>query len=169
MLTIIGCRDIVDIFNQTKTINCRFIEQGGVAKIVRHHDGRIKGTEIQSRNRDIIVTLLGLDDGGTFVLFVGACIILVNARQVELKITFTLESRNNVSFIIRSTEKLRQNFDRLATRKKVVERNTGDAGHLEVVHETHELVEQPLRKVCILFGKSVSVTEKAKGSFTFKQ
>jgi hypothetical protein len=72
-------------------------------------------------------------------------------------ITFALERRNDVSFVVGSTEKLRQNLDRLPTRQKVVEGNTSDTSHLDIVDKTHQLVEQSLRKICVLDRQLVSL------------
>jgi hypothetical protein len=31
------------------------LEQGGVAQVVRHHDGRVQGGEVQRGNRQVVV------------------------------------------------------------------------------------------------------------------
>ena len=64
--------------------------------------------------------------------------------------TFAFHCGNQIPFTICLAEQLRKNLDGLASGKKVIEWYTRHTSHFDVVHEAHELVEQPLREVCVL-------------------
>jgi hypothetical protein len=70
--TAVRSLDIVDIFLQAQALYLIRVQECSIAEVVRHHNGRVKRAKIKCRNRLVIVTLLGLDDGGPFILFVGA-------------------------------------------------------------------------------------------------
>ena len=51
---------------------------------MRHHDGGIQGRKIQSRNGNIVISGLGVDDGGALVLLVRALAVIDRKDQVVL-------------------------------------------------------------------------------------
>ena len=69
---------------------------------------------------------------------------------MKRNLTFTLERRDHVVIVVRPTEELGQDLDRLPAREQIVEWNTRNTCKLSVVDEAHKLVNQALRKICIL-------------------
>ena len=64
--------------------------------------------------------------------------------------TFALEVGDDVVFFVGFPIQLRQDFDGLTSREKVIERYTRHACHLNVVDEAHEFVHKTLRQIRIL-------------------
>jgi hypothetical protein len=67
-----------------------------------------------------------------------------------MKHAFAFQGWDNVAFFVGLSEELREDLDRLASSKKVIERHASDTSHLDVVHETHEFIEETLREVSVL-------------------
>ena len=64
--------------------------------------------------------------------------------------TFGLQRRYDVTFGLRLPEQLGYDLDLLPSTEQEIEGNTSHSSHLDVIDEAHELVHQPLRKICIL-------------------
>ena len=82
------------------------------------YDTRVQGSKIEGSYRDIVIASRRLDDGCTFVLFVGCVTSQIGDDQVLLQ-----------SF----PEELAYKFDLLPSCKQVIERDTCDSGHLGVI------------------------------------
>ena len=107
----------------------RPLDEGRVAQVVRHHDRRVQRREVERRHRLAVEALLGLDDGGAFELV--ALLRLPRRRRDEEPLLAAL------------AVELRHDLDLLAAREEVRERHAGDARHLGVVDDAHQLREKP--------------------------
>lgn len=130
--TSVGSEDVVDVLDKVERRDDPRVEKCRVAEVVRLHDGGVQRGEIERRDRDVVVSLLGLDDRRTFVLLVRS---------------FRLERRYDVTRLERLAVQLGDDFDLLSARQEVVEGDTRDSRHLDVVDEAHELVHDALREV----------------------
>ena len=56
--------------HQLQPLDCLLIEQRGIAQVVCHHNRGVQRSKVESRYRDIVEALGGLNDSSTFVLLV---------------------------------------------------------------------------------------------------
>ena len=86
-------------------------------------------------------------------------------------ITSAPQIRNEIALSVGFSIQLRQHFDGLTSREKVVEWHPRYTCHFCVVDETHEFVHKALRQIRILGPIFVSQRSQGKdgGTGTFKQ
>ena len=112
-----------------------------VAQVVRHHDGRVQGGEIERRHGHLVVASLGVEDGGALVR--DAAVRLLAAALLG-------HVRDQKPALLRLAKNLRQHLDGLASGQEEGEGHAGDPRHLDVVVHVHQLVQESLREVGIL-------------------
>mmetsp|Transcript_51606 Transcript_51606/g.118536 ORF Transcript_51606/g.118536 Transcript_51606/m.118536 type:complete len:310 (-) Transcript_51606:743-1672(-) len=104
-----------------------------VAQVVRHHDGRVERREIERRNRLLVEALDWIDDSRALKL----------VAFLRLARSYREEQPERLHLAV----ELRHDLDLLATSEQVREGHAGDASHLDVIDDAHELLQQPLRQV----------------------
>lgn len=68
--TSVGSEDVVDVLDKVERRDDPRVEKCRVAEVVRLHDGGVQRGEIERRDGDVVVSLLGLYDRRSFVLLV---------------------------------------------------------------------------------------------------
>jgi hypothetical protein len=145
--TVVGGTNVVDAFDEVERLSDLEVEEGGVAEVVRLHDGRVERGEIKRRDGDVVVSRFGFENHRSLVLIVR---------------TFLLERRDDVAVLEGFAVELRDDLGLLTAREQVLERDPGDTRHLDVVDEAHELVHETLGEVGVLRRNRSVLRERKK-------
>mmetsp|Transcript_38891 Transcript_38891/g.90034 ORF Transcript_38891/g.90034 Transcript_38891/m.90034 type:complete len:369 (+) Transcript_38891:1261-2367(+) len=131
-VTAVGC---FGVLLGRKVFHLLWLQQRAVAQVVGHHDGRIQGREVQSRNGLRVESCAGLEDRGSVELLVGA---------------FRLQSGHHEAALSGLPQQLRLNFDHLSSVQEEVDGRPRHASHLHVVVHAEEFVHQAHGQIGIL-------------------